>query len=679
MNFLQRIALFSFLLSLILFTSGCLKGDFDTPPIGGEDPNLPAESIMTVRQFLDTYYNPAAYNDMTDDKYIRGVVVSSDQSGNIFKVLYVQDEDGGVGVSLAIDEVSMFNVYPVGKRVFIKINGLTIGANNGTPQIGKGTSQNGSFTNIDRIPASLMREHIIPGMAGIQVEPKLKKITELGPSDLNTLVVLENLEFVNTGPNEIFAPPSTNVNVDLRDCDDNVIILRNSGFSQFASNVVPSGNGTITAIYNVFGNTKQLFIRDIDDIQFTGERCDGGGGGGIDGDRIRVKDLRALYSGSDVVFSEGFIQGIVISDAQNKNINALNMVVQDGGAGIVCRFKSDISVPLGTEVKVGLQGGTLSQFRDLLQVQNLENNRVEVLSANNTVTPLKLKISEINNSIHESTLITIEDVELSGGPTYAGSKTATDSSGDIALFTNNGALFSGSALPTGKVSLTAIVSIFDGTQQISIRNLSDVVGGGGGGGGGEPGDRIRIKDLRDQYTGTPATITSGYIQGIVISDYENGNINNQNFVIQDEDAGIVLRFTQPVSVPIGTEVKVLLNGGQLSEFRTLLQVQNLSNSQIEVLASNQTVTPRAVTVSQINKNMESTLVRISDATITGPNATFSGTTKINDNTGNIDCFTNSSASFSGSNIPSGTVQVTCIVSSFNGVIQVNIRRLTDIE
>lgn len=676
MSFLSDLKLYAFILLTGLLVSGCLKGDFDVPPIGGDDPDLPAEKILSVKQFLDTYYNPNAYVNMTDDVYIRGIVISSDQAGNIFKLLYIQDEDGSAGVSLAIDEVSMFNFYPIGKRVFIKINGLTIGANNGTPQIGKGTSGSGTRINIDRIPASLMREHVLPGKAGISIPPKVKKINELGNADLNTLVVIEDVEFARVGPNETYAisTPPTTVNLDLNDCNGNTIIVRNSGFAQFVNDILPAGNGKITAIYNVFGNTKQLFIRDTKDIDFASTRCSGGGGN--TGDRISIKNLRAQYTGNDVTLTTGFIQGIVISDTENRNINGQNMVVQDGDSGILCRFKSAIAVPLGAEVKVGLAGGSLSQFRTLLQVSNLENANVEVLSTGNSVTPLKLSVSEVNLSIHESTLVTFEDVEISGGATFAGTRIVRDNSGEIDLFTLNTSSFGNVSVPTGKVSLTAIVSVFEGTKQLTMRNQNDVKGGGGG--NPNPEGRISIRDLRRQFMGTSTTLTGGFVQGIVISDYENKNTNAQNLVVQDGDAGIVLRFTQAIEIPMGTEVKVPLAGGQLSQFNDLVQVQSLSNSIVEVIASNQTVTPRVLNISEIDLNLhESTLIQIKDATF--ESGTFSGSKKINDSTGNIDCFTNAAATFSSEMMPTGPKDITCIVSVFRGTKQVYIRRLADIE
>lgn len=84
--------------------------------------------------------------------------------------------------------------------------------------------------------------------------------------------------------------------------------------------------------------------------------------------------------------STGFVIGIVISDVANKNINGQNMVVQDGEYGIVFRFKSAINVPMGSEVKVSLTGGELSEFNKLLQVQNLDNTNVEVLGSGKSVT-----------------------------------------------------------------------------------------------------------------------------------------------------------------------------------------------------------------------------------------------------------------------------------------------------
>jgi hypothetical protein len=62
---------------------------------------------------------------------------------------------------------------------------------------------------------------------------------------------------------------------------------------------------------------------------------------------------------------------------------------------------------------------------------------------------------------------------------YGGNIVVSDATGSMILYTRTQAYFSHTALPTGKVSITAILSEFNSPQLI-IRNLSDVSGGGSG-------------------------------------------------------------------------------------------------------------------------------------------------------------------------------------------------------
>ena len=96
--------------------------------------------------------------------------------------------------------------------------------------------------------------------------------------------------------------------------------MRTSGYSSFALKTLPEGNGTMLAIYTVFGTTKQLFLRDTADLQLTGTRC---GGGGTTGDPIDISAVRALYQGTNVNLpAEKKIKGIVISDRTFSNITS---------------------------------------------------------------------------------------------------------------------------------------------------------------------------------------------------------------------------------------------------------------------------------------------------------------------------------------------------------------------
>ena len=468
-----------FCLVAFITISSCVKENFDSPPRDGVDPEIRTDQIISLPELLSQFYIPGKFVEITVDKYLKGIVVSDDKDGNIYKLIYIHDENSELGISLSIDETNMGNIYPIGRRVFVKLKGLTISDNNGNPQIGFGINLDGTRPSLGRIPTSLLAQSVIPGMYNFEVKPRLRTINTLSPSDVNTLVRLEGMQFVTIGDGVTYAPsdPPQNVNVNITDCDNNVIILRNSGYSKFANQNVPSKNGTVTAIYGVFGTTKQLFIRSAADVVFDKERC--GGGGGPSGEKVTIENLRSQFTGTAKTLTSGFLQGIVISDIANKNINAQNVIVQDGEFGILCRFKSAVNIPLGTEVKVGLTGGSLSEFNNILQVQNLENTSVEVVASGKTVAPKILTVSQIDISKHESTLIKIENATLIGGAKLSDSGIKVkDASGEIAIFTFATSTFGALVLPSGTITITAIVSDFTSGKQISIRNPGDITGGG---------------------------------------------------------------------------------------------------------------------------------------------------------------------------------------------------------
>jgi hypothetical protein len=61
----------------------------------------------------------------------------------------------------------------------------------------------------------------------------------------------------------------------VADCFGNSVIVRNSGFSDFASELLPTGNGSIVGVYSPFGNTPQLLIGGPANVDMTAVRCDG--------------------------------------------------------------------------------------------------------------------------------------------------------------------------------------------------------------------------------------------------------------------------------------------------------------------------------------------------------------------------------------------------------------------
>ncbi len=472
--------LFKNLLLAVFFIGGitaCIDQEFDEPPVDGEDPDIEANATIIE---LKALFQKGTFVSIQEDIIIQGIVVADDRSGNFFRTLILQDATAGI--EILINQTNAYNLYPIGRQLFVKCKGLVIGEYNGVIQLGGYTYVEDGGTNLGDI--NDLNTHIVKGKRMEVPAPKVKKINELTEADISTLVKLENVEFASADVGLSYADPigRQSINRTIKDCNGGSIILRSSGFATFAGNTIPEGNGSLTAIYSVFGQDKQLFIRELTDVEMNGTRCSGSVG---NEEPITIQEIRNLFkSGVTVGPDNRKIRGIVISDKDNGNLDSRNLVVQDATGGIVVRFQSNHNFTLGQDIEVAVSGQELSEFNGLLQVNGVSNELAKSLGAGTLPTPREAKVSEIIANLEnwESTLVLIKGATIAAG-NYSGSRNVSDGSGTIVLFTRSQASFSGQAVPSGTVDITAIVSQFN-TPQIIIRNTSDITGGNGGGGGG---------------------------------------------------------------------------------------------------------------------------------------------------------------------------------------------------
>ncbi|MFZ1705751.1 MAG: DUF5689 domain-containing protein [Saprospiraceae bacterium] len=459
--------------SFVMFNiSSCLKGEFDTPPTI-TDPDITEENIVTLKEVLDKQIlGQLVKLDM--DKYVKAVVIADDKSGNIYKTIYVKDENSAYAIGISIEETEIHAHYPVGRRIFIHLKDLYIGDYANLPLLNYGSYFDNGRTNLLGIPGSIMQKVLLKGEFGIPVVPVKTTIAQLGNAALNTLIQLDDIEFRNATSTTTYADndplnPQT-INHILVDCAQNQITLRNSGYADFAGKIVPQKNGSVVGIYSIFNTTKQLYIRDTTDLNFNLKRC-----GEREGDKISIRALRDNYlNGITTVPVGTYLSGVVISDFAQGNIQNQNVVVQDGDAGIVCRFVNAPNVALGTEIRVNLTGMSMSEFNGLLQISNIPNNNLITLGTGVLPTPKVLTISQIVSNEHESTLIKILNAEFEGGATYgATGVNIKDNTGTIQVFTRTQATFANQPIKTGKVSVTAMVSKFNNLQ-LQVRDLNDI-------------------------------------------------------------------------------------------------------------------------------------------------------------------------------------------------------------
>lgn len=268
-----------------MLISGCVKTEFDEPPTTGTEVNIPDSDVVTIQSLKDLHVSQQIEtvseldNGAFRGKYLRGVITADDESGNFYKNFVMQDETAGIVIRQSRTDAYPF--YAQGREVYIKLDGLFMGDFRGVTQLGGFISSTGELEDIVDT-----EEHIIAGERSQPVTPTVKKINELNRDDVSLLITLEDVEFVN-GAFQLTYADAVNQNTenrDVADCDNNIIVVRTSGFADFAGTDIPDGNGTITGIYSIFESgsnvTQQLLIRSAADVDMEGERCDGSGGGG---------------------------------------------------------------------------------------------------------------------------------------------------------------------------------------------------------------------------------------------------------------------------------------------------------------------------------------------------------------------------------------------------------------
>jgi hypothetical protein len=212
------------------------------------------------------------------NRHIKAIVVGDDESGNIYKQLYIQDTTGAI--LLTVNLTGLFATYRVGQEVIIELDNLCIGKYYGAYQIGcpvvmKSVSESG----VENWGMSRMTPYYFYNSVHANGEPDISKANRLIkkldviPASVewirNTLVHFDNVSFVEGGTRS-FAPlgkngkPATGT-VKLK-VGNTTIDVRTSGYANFAGDTVPVGTFSVTAILSQYFDNLQITLRTRKDI-----------------------------------------------------------------------------------------------------------------------------------------------------------------------------------------------------------------------------------------------------------------------------------------------------------------------------------------------------------------------------------------------------------------------------
>ena len=250
---LKSLSLF-LIIGLIAFNISCRK-KYDEPPIT----QIPEGNIITIAELKAMY--PGTDLSISEDYNIYANVTSEETDGNFYKEAYIQDATGAIRLRL----LASGGLY-IGDSIRVNLNGTVLSEYSGMIQL--------DSVDVDN--------NIVKQATQKYIQPTQYSVDQVSPALQGYLIQLNDVEFISTELGYSYADPINQFseNRTLTDCSGNTILVRTSGYANFAANTIPSDNGSIIAIVGVYNSDIQLYIRDINEVVFSNPRCTGGGGSG---------------------------------------------------------------------------------------------------------------------------------------------------------------------------------------------------------------------------------------------------------------------------------------------------------------------------------------------------------------------------------------------------------------
>ncbi len=198
-------------------------------------------------------------NETEEHIYLAGRVISSDEAGNVFKSLVIQDETAALAFS--INQYDLYLNYPIGQEVVVDVTGLYAGMYRGLFQIGMPSESNG-IISCSFLPDELFKRHAEKNGAP---EPDMVKT-----------ITLENFNAMGTSPEALMKMQSQYIRFNdvhfelggqttyatykntedrtLLDATGASIVVRTSGYSNFWQYTLPADNFDIEGIMGYYAS-----------------------------------------------------------------------------------------------------------------------------------------------------------------------------------------------------------------------------------------------------------------------------------------------------------------------------------------------------------------------------------------------------------------------------------------
>ena len=255
---------------VLFFSAACLKQTAYAQPVSGND----TDSLISIKA-LRKLHAMGNFEPITKSMALEATIVANDEHDNLYKSISIQDSSGGILLNL--DGSSLYQTYPVGTTIRVRLQNLFLTDYRRMLQLVASVDTSSGQLLTTGIPAPLFSKYIKVVKENTSIIPMIVSFKNLADSLQGRLIKISNVEFSAADTNSTFADKKNKIGASrsLKFCTGGTIYLRTSGYADFAGISLPKNNGDIVGIYSVYNYEKQLLLRDTCDILFRGKRCTG--------------------------------------------------------------------------------------------------------------------------------------------------------------------------------------------------------------------------------------------------------------------------------------------------------------------------------------------------------------------------------------------------------------------
>jgi len=286
-NIIKLVAVFLF---VGMFTACVQDDDYTVPSDLGVIQNIDLNALLTsnsqektIQQVKDMFV-PGEVHEIPSDIYVKGYVVSSDETGNFYKEFYMQDSPSNptAAIKVMLNVSDAFGKYNLGREVYINLKGLYVGeANSGDGVVAIGWANNFADTELEEIAEARSEKQILRANVTMDITPLSVSFTQINDTHIGMFVEIDNVQFPsNIAGDASFVNPLDDFDTALtmEACEGfgyANFILETSTFANFKDITLPSGAGTISGIVSkdYDGTNTVMVVNRVEDVNMTDARC----------------------------------------------------------------------------------------------------------------------------------------------------------------------------------------------------------------------------------------------------------------------------------------------------------------------------------------------------------------------------------------------------------------------